>query len=138
MKHDTIAGENIQKLARKCWRVLIDVIGRDREREMPRIVVRRRAHHRSTGTAYHDHIAMTFGANADAAKVRELLLHELAHSAHYISGRAGLPHGKEYNRILVDAAAKLWGVHVGYGTGYGPSRTLERMLREQLAAKEVA
>lgn len=128
-----IDGENVHTVARKCWAVLAKMVGTTRE--LPEMVVRRRKAAHSTGRAWGTYrFALTFGTRADAAKVRELVLHELAHCAHSFTNglRREKSHGPEYNKILVDAAAKLWRVHVGYGTGYGPSRTLERMLREKL------
>jgi hypothetical protein len=148
----TVAGIDVRDLARACWMALGMVVDEffprrarvrmeEWSKRLPTVTLRRRGLASSRGTSGYAHggreATLLIGVECDQAKLRELVVHELAHCAHYYLTRSGdhrldRPHGDTFNRLMVNAAARLWGVTVGIGSpGYGASAALLKALRAQ-------
>lgn len=150
----TVAGIDVRALEVECWRALGYVVRdffRSRviaptidhwndAKRLPAIKLRRRrvTHRGTTGWAYgRGRITLLFAPGVDAANVREVVLHELAHCAHAWLLRADdksldSSHGHTFNRLLVLAAERLWGVSVPFRSrGYFTSRALADVLRKR-------
>jgi hypothetical protein len=146
--HWTVAGLDVFAVASKCWAALGGMSSKSlpigggsaippRPRSLPSIALRRSATKTySTGRAYYRryHVALTFGTAADAAKVWELVLHELAH--HRLG--PGYAHDEIFNRVMSAGAIRLWGLGMPIKRGYGPTRWLEAKLRAQFASDPAA
>lgn len=160
----TVAGVDVRGLARECWTALGNVVDEffaDRRlvrTGVPTIILRRRRQRRwkyigsdgeytrvvpARGTSGwargHSRVTLLVNPECDLAKIRELMVHELAHCMHCCLRRDRAdrtldgPHGDTFNRLMVNAAARLWGVTVGIGRpGYEASDALERALRAAL------
>ena len=125
-----VEGVHVLKLAKQCWKALFFGRGDGWMGWIPQIYLKR-SKRPSRGWAYrHGTVQLYAGSDCDAAKIRELVLHEMTHHA------VGLDHSHDtrFNGALADAAHKLWGYPGGGGEGYSGSRALEQWLREQLEA----
>lgn len=155
----TVAGIDVRGLARDCWTALGHVVNeffasrRLFRAALPQVILRRRRPRRwsdgehtrvmpAIGTSGwargHSRVTLLVNPECDRAKIMELMLHELAHCMRACLDDAGSrrtdgPHGDTFNRLMVNAAARMWGVTVGIGKpGYEASRALERALRAKL------
>lgn len=156
----TVAGEDLRKLAAKCWTALGAVIAESdtlRGRlafsfrldtwaaRIPSIRLRRRGNGRGGSSGYArrfaNRITLVIGHDCDRAKILELMVHEMAHCARFKLStllRSDGPHGTTFNLLMTRAAAKLWDVHVSPGPrGYWASHMLVKKLREQLMTEAV-
>lgn len=127
-----VAGIDVRKLVRQCWHALAGCGEGPELRwpEPPTIRVSQAHRIKYGGHAFpqRNHVSVKFHANADAAIVREVVLHEVTHCVLGDDER----HGPTFNAMLCGAARKLWGFdEVSGGEGYGPSRTLRAWLRKR-------
>lgn len=122
-----VAGLDVRQLARQCWRALQQTGHCRAGRAVPTLYVKRTTRG-SRGYAHaHGSCQLYFGEDADQAKVKELVLHELTHQAVGVSHW----HDAVFNGALADAAHALWGYPGGGGEGYSGSHALLDWLHEQ-------
>lgn len=88
----------------------------------------------------HSRVTLLVNPECDAAGLLSLVVHDLAHCMHCCLRRNRAdrtldgPHGDTFNRLMVNAAARLWGVTIGIGRpGYDATNALEQALRDKVA-----
>jgi hypothetical protein len=148
----TVAGEDVRQLRQRCWKVLVAVVKEDfadrfllggshmmpRETSVPKIKLRRRAVDSPRGNSgwasghAPGRITLLVAATCTRAQIRGLVLHELSHCARNwlktVDPR-DTPHGDTFNKIMVLAAERLWGVRVAVGPrGYWSTKRLDAAL----------
>jgi hypothetical protein len=123
----TACALDVRIVARRCWRAL------GQRSELPAIKLRRRVSRGTCGRAYFGErrVVLSIGPDCDTAKLWELVLHELAHIA---APEPGEPHGFGFARMMSRGAVVLWDFGLPIERGYGPSRLLERRLRDRFRA----
>jgi len=88
----------------------------------------RTGHYSAKYWPFQARVTATFGPQVSAARVLEVLLHEICHHAAGFGLVGGPRHGEDFNHALCRAAAALWpwaAVHAhDGGGGYGPSAHL--------------
>lgn len=137
----TFAGVNVPDLATMCWAKLMRLGYVKQGRRPPRVEVKRTQAGNTRGRAgvrgMSDglpYVTFYIGPDADAASIKELVLHEMCHHIDGAWDRGDHNnHDHRFNGALCDVAHVLWGFDVvSSGEGYEPSRKLQAWLRENV------
>jgi hypothetical protein len=142
-RHRTFGGVDVVQFARRAWQHVLK--SRHRDARTPHGIPSIRVTGASYpfddhGSAWIDrhHISMRFGSQTHRAQVECTIVHELCHCAapEEDAGERRTMHGPRYNTLLCDVAKRIWGKDFDIGPataggGYGPSRVIEKKLRER-------
>jgi hypothetical protein len=134
----TAGGVDIRRFAKRCWIALttakypngMSTIGQLTWR-MPKIGLTRSTLHpkQAAGHGAPRRVTLRFGHMTTRAAVEMVVLHELCHA---VRGRGeGGWHDAEFNRLMSKASIELFDIGLPIGSGYGPSRFLERALAKR-------